>query len=196
MKDLSKSKNYQNARVMSEREKLPAGAYALKIIDVKAIHKDQYDSTQYALAFDIETGEYKGFFKKAYDADTSEDKKWKGTYRFWEPKDDGTERDGWTMNTLKSIVAAFESSNTGYRWNWDEKTLKGKIVGGVFNEKEYEFKGHHGFFTNCHHLISVEDIATAKIPEPTLLKDKSKPVTDADDFVNIPDGIEGEELPF
>ena len=97
----------------------------------------------------------------------------------------------------------FEDSNPGYRWNWEEWTLKGKLIGALFNNKEYEFDGRHGFFTNCHSLVTVEKICSGKftIPEDTLLKEKrdngypAGSTPGIDGFMNIPDGID-EELPF
>ena len=154
------------------------------------------------LSFDIAEGEQKDFFAANYKAQTGEDKKWKGTYRLRVPKDDGSEQDGWTMRRFKTVMGAFEDSNSGYHWNWDEQSLKGKLIGALFNNKEYEFNGRHGFFTNCHSLVTAEKIRSGKfeIPTDTLLKNNGqqnggygKP--DADGFMNIPDGID-EELPF
>ena len=99
-------------------------------------------------------------------------------------------------------MEAFETSNEGYHWNWDEKTLKGKIIGGLFNNKEYDFEGRHGFFTNCHSLMDVQRIRNGKftIPKDTLLKTgrntyPAGATQGADGFMNIPDEID-EELPF
>ena len=155
------------------------------------------------MSFDIEEGEYKGFFANNYRAQTQEDKKWKGTYRLRVPKDDGSEQDNWTMRRFKTVISAFEESNSGYHWNWDEQTLKGKMIGALFNNKEYEFDGRHGFFTNCHSLVTVEKIRSGKfeIPADTLLKEKKDngyptgSTPGIDGFMNIPDGID-EELPF
>lgn len=101
-------------------------------------------------------------------------------------------------------MEAFESSNTGYHWNWDERTLKGKLIGAVFNNKEYDIDGRTGFYTNCHSLMDAQRIRDGKfrIPADTLLKNRgnnagnsSAAATDGDGFMNIPDGID-EELPF
>lgn len=150
--------------------------------------------------FDITEGDYSGFFRKNYDDNTQEDKKWKGTYRLYVPKDDGSEQDAWTMKRFKTVMTAFEDSNRGYHWNWDENTLKGKSIGGIFNEKEYDFNGKHGFFTNCYGLCGVEKIRTGnfKTPEPTMLKNRpagATSMTDSDGFMDIPAGA-GEEVPF
>lgn len=191
-------KGYEKAQAYTEQERLPVGGYVLKILDVKEQVNDW--GNVLIISFDIEEGEHKGFFAANYKAQTGEDKKWKGTYRLRVPKDDGSEQDEWTMRRFKTVITAFEDSNSGYHWNWDEQTLKGKIIGALFNNKEYEFNGRHGFFTNCHSLIAVEKIRTGKftVPEDTLLKNNAGATQrklDADGFMNIPDGID-EELPF
>ena len=38
---------------------------------------------------------------------------------------------------LKGFTVAVEKSNSGYVWNFDEKSLKGKIVGLVLGEEEF-----------------------------------------------------------
>ena len=99
----------------------------------------------------------------------------------------------------------FEESNQGHHWNWDEQTLKGKLIGALFNNKEYDFNGRHGFFTSCHSLVTVEKIRSGKfeVPADTLLKKSgnqtsSDPYTVSigDGFMNIPDNVEDEGLPF
>ena len=195
MKQLS---GYAGAQVYTEQERLPVGGYILQILDVKYQANDWGDVI--LLSFDIAEGEHKGFYKENFKQQTGEDKKWKGTYRLRVPKDDGSEQDAWTMRRFKTIITSFEESNNGYHWNWDEQTLKGKTIGALFNNKEYELNGRHGFFTNCHSLVPAEKIRSGKftVPEDTLLKggnNTSQPRPDADGFMNIPDGID-EELPF
>lgn len=195
MKNLSTSNNYKEAQVYTGTEKLPIGAYLLKIENVKYIDNSEKGySDQIVFMFDIAEGEYAGFFKKQYEANTSEDKKWKGTYRIYVPADDGSEKDQWTMSRFKTMTNNFEESNQGYAWNWDETTFKGKVIGAIFNDKEYEYNGKHGFFTNCYSFISKDKIATAKIPDATLLNKKGNTVPDG--FANIPDNATEEEIPF
>lgn len=198
---MKKLDGFAQAQAYADTERLPAGGYILKIMDVKYLNDDWGDVI--LLSFDIEEGEQKGFFAANYKEQTGEDKKWKGTYRLRVPKDDGSERDEWTMRRFKTVISAFEESNSGYHWNWEEATLKGKLIGALFNNKEYDFNGHHGFFTSCHSLVKVEKIRSGKfdIPADTLLKPQNgngSPVRSTpagDGFMNIPDDI-NEELPF
>lgn len=200
---MKKLNGYEQAQTISEQERLPVGGYVLKILGVDYQENDWGDVI--VLSFDIEEGEHKGFYAANYKAQTGEDKKWKGTYRLRVPKDDGSEQDEWKMRQFKTAISNFEESNSSYHWDWDEKKLKGKIIGALFNNKEYEFNGRHGFFTNCHSLVTVEKIRSGnfKIPDDTLLNKSggsnngcSSGSTPSDDgFINIPDGVD-EELPF
>lgn len=190
---------YEKAAVYTDQERLPVGGYVLKVLDVK--YQENSWGDVILLSFDIEEGEHKGFYAANYKAQTGEDKRWKGTYRLRVPKDDGTEQDEWTMRRFKTVISNFEESNSGYHWDWNEQTLKGKLIGALFNNKEYEFNGRHGFFTNCHSLITVERIRAGKfeIPQDTLLKQNGSAVqgtTDPDGFMNIPDNVDDEGLPF
>ena len=117
---MKKLNGYETAQAYFEQERLPVGGYVLKILDVK--YQENSWGDVILLSFDIEEGEYKGFFANNYRAQTQEDKKWKGTYRLRVPKDDGSEQDNWTMRRFKTVISAFEESNSGYHWNWDEQT--------------------------------------------------------------------------
>lgn len=165
---------YEEAKTYSEQERLPVGGYILKILDVKFQNNSWGDVI--VLSFDVEEGEHKGFYAANYKAQTQEDKKWKGTYRLRVPKDDGSKEDEWTMRRFKTVIVNFEESNPGYHWNWDEQTLKGKFIGALFNNKEYDINGKLGFYTNCHSLVTVEKIRLGKfeIPADTLLKNKAE----------------------
>lgn len=198
---MKKLNGYEKAQAYSDTKRLPVGGYVLKIMDVNELEYSW--GNQLKIDFEIAEGEHKDFFAANYKAQTGEDKKWKGTYRLRVPKDDGSEQDNWTMRRFKTVMNAFEDSNKGYHWNWDEKTLKGLLIGALFNNKEYQLdNGNHGFFTNCHSLVTVEKIRSGKfeIPADTLLKGNSQQSgeygrPDVDGFMNIPDGID-EELPF
>lgn len=195
-------KGYANAQVYSEQERLPIGGYILKILDVK--YEDNSSkgyNDKIILSFDITEGEYKDFFKNNYKSQTGEDKKWKGVYRITVPADDGSKDDEWKQNRFKTIIATFEESNSGFHFDWDEQKLKGKLIGGIFNNKEYDYNNRHGFFTQCKILTTVEKIKSGKfaVPEDDLLNkggnNTQQQRPNADGFVNIPDGID-EDLPF
>lgn len=195
-------KGFDRNDIYRDVERLPAGGYILKIVDAEEVENSK--GSMLLIHFDIAEGEYKDFYATNYKAQTSEDKKWKGTYRLFVPSDDGSDRDEWTRRRFNTVIVNIEESNPGYHWDWDEKKLKGKLIGGLFNNKEYDFNGRHGFFTNCHSLVTVEKIRSGKfqIPDDTLLKGQNNngyPVGAApmgDGFMNIPDNVDDAGLPF
>lgn len=189
--------NYAETQAYSNAEKLPAGCYILKIVNVRYETFDWGD--RIVIAYDIDAGEQKGFFKKQFDANTSEDKKWKGTFNVSVPKDDGSEQDARTKRSFKSFVVALEASNAGYTWDWDENKWKGKLIGGQFGEYTDLINNRPITWVRMRYACSVDDIKSgrAKTPEPytTNRAAGARVQTTKDGFVNIPDGTD-EDLPF
>lgn len=159
------------------REILPAGGYVAKILNAEEVSYDW--GSVLLISFDILEGDYKDFFATDYKGQDREDKKWRGTYRLNEPKDDGSEKDGWTKRTFGNAIWAIEESNPGYHWDWDETTMKGKIVGVLFRDREWEMNGNTGWTTECCALTSANDIRKGKFRQPKAkpLKSTSAPST-------------------
>ena len=187
---------YEKTQAYTGAAKLPAGGYVLKILAVKFEPGKGDVSDQLIISYDIAEGDQEGFYQKNYAAQTGEDKRWKGSKSLWLPKDDGSERDEWTKRKFKTFIVCVEDSNDGFHWDWDESKLKGKLVGGIFNEKEYEFNGNTGFYTALHHFVAVETIRQSdfKVPAPTYLKNKPAAPMPGE-FVDVKPGSP-EELPF
>ena len=188
---------YEKTQAYTSAPKLPVGGYVLKILAVKIEDGQGGNSDQMVISYDIAEGEETGFYQKNYAAQTGEDKRWKGTKRLWLPKDDGSEQDEWTKKKFKTFIVNVEDSNDGYHWDWDESKLKGKLVGGIFNEKEYEMNGNSGFYTALHHFVTAETVRQSdfKIPAPTYLQNKTAPAPLPGEFVDVKPGSP-EELPF
>lgn len=186
-------KGYEAKKQGGAREILPAGGYVAKILNAEEKRYDWGDVL--LISFDISEGEHSGFFNKDYQENTNEDKKWRGTYRLNIPKDDGSEKDGWTKNAFGGAMWAIEESNQGYTWNWDEKSLKGKTVGVLFRNKEWEMNGNTGWTTECCKLESADDIRNGKfrMPKDKPLKNKQ---SNASDFVPNVEVDDGEKLPW
>lgn len=192
---MKKFNGYEETQAFTDRERLPKGAYVLKVLNVSEVTY----SWGSVLKFDVDVaeGEYKDFYKKDYDSQTQEDKKWKGSLRLSIPKDDGSEKDGWTKGRFKTAMNDFEQSNAGYRWDWDETKLIGKLIGGLFNNKEWEMGDKTGWFTQCKRFITVENVRTEKykLPDDEALKNRqSEPKADTS-FIGVANGVD-EEIPF
>ena len=154
-------------RSASGRETLPAGGYVCSILSAK-VEDGEWGSTL-IIAHDVCEGEFEGIFKRDYDNNTRDDKKWRGTFRLRLPKDDGTEQDSWKKRSLGNTIWALEQSNPGFEWDWDEKKLKGKKIGLLYRNKEWEFGGKSGWTTEAVSAESVNNIREGKFKIP---KDK------------------------
>lgn len=171
---------------------LPKGGYTCKLLNAQVKTGKKGDYLQ--IAYDIAEGEYEGYFKKLFDAKKDENKKW-STYFFLNiPKDNGSEKDGWTKRNFKTFTNALEDSNEGYHFDWDEAKFKDKLIGGLFHYEEYQRSdGKIGMATKMKKVCPVATIRSGnfKLPEDNLLTTTNAPT----DFMNIPDNIE-EDIPF
>lgn len=180
--------------------KLPKGAYICNILGVKqaTFESNGVQKSYLIVQFDIAEGEYVGFFKNQYEANTNEDKKYKGNTKVYIPVDDGSQQDGWTKNTFAKWTNSLEESNEGYKWDWDETKWKGKKIGLVFGETGTNIDGKDIVYIECRYPVSVEAVKTGKAGEAKFkAKNGYGQATNSGntDFVNVPDNIE-EELPF
>ena len=149
------------------REKLPAGGYVARIIDAR---EQEYSwGSVLLISFDIAEGERKDFFKNDYRSQQQGNKKWRGTYRLRVPRDDGSQRDAWAKRSFGNAMWAVEASNPGYHWDWNESGLKGKLVGVLFRNREWEINGKTGWTTECYCLMKAESIRQRRFSTP---KDK------------------------
>lgn len=206
MKAFSGYEEAKKAASYNPGEKLPAGGYVCKVLGVKFEEGQDGNSDQITLQFDIEEGDYKGFFKNQYDNNTNEDKKYKGVVRIYIPKDDGSEKDTWTKNSFARWTKSFEESNKGYVWDWDEKKWKGKLIGITFGETGTVINGKEVVYTEARSAESVENIRSGKFYQQKFKSkngytgngangSSSSSASSSNGFMDIPDGV-AEELPF
>lgn len=181
--------------------KLPVGAYVCKVQDVRL---EEFDwGSRLIIAYDVIEGEFKDFFKKQFEENNSEDKKWKGKTAIYVPKDDGSEKDKITKKSFASWMDAFEKSNSGYSWDWDEKKLKNKVIGIVYGETGTVIEGKEVKFTEARFGVDAQLVRDGKAPSA---KFKAKngfggngsdgsSSGSSDEFMNVPAG-QKEDIPF
>lgn len=164
---INRPNNWDTVKEATDRPQLPVGAYVCKAL--RAVVQGNDYGAQLCILFDIVEGEFKNYFENEYSNNPMTDRKWKGVLRLWLPKDDGSEKDEWTKSTFKGMTTAFEKSNPGYRWNWDEGTLAGKLLGIVFRNEEWEYEGKTGWKAKPFKAIDVNNVRAGTF---TLPKDK------------------------
>ena len=192
--------NYDEAKKQAQAargERLPEGAYVCKVLGVRYENGENGYSDRIVVQFDIAEGEHRDFFKKQYEGNTSEDKKWKGKVNIFVPSDDGSEKDAWTKKNFAGWTNAFEESNPGYSWDWDENKWKGKQIGIVFGTTGTVINNSKITYTEPRFAIGVGRVKDGTAPKA---KFKSKNGYDSDKttndgFVSVPDNVP-EEFPF
>ena len=194
---------YDDAKKAAETQasaKLPVGAYVCKVKQVRL--EESENGNRIVVAFDIAEGEYKNFFQKQFDENTSEDKKWKGRTNIFIPKDDGSAKDSYTKKAFAGWTSSFEKSNNGYVWDWDETKWVDKLVGIVFGETGTVIEGKEVVYTEPRFAVEVEKVRDGKAPEAKFkakngykgTSASSAPISDTE-FMTVPAGVR-EELPF
>lgn len=199
---IKRPNNWNEVREFSDSQKLPLDAYVCKIRRA-AVQNNGYGD-QLCLLLDIHEGEFAGFYDNDFKNNTNQDKKWKGVLRVWLPKDDGSEKDEWTKSAFKGMVTAFEKSNHGYQWNWDEASLVGKLIGVLFRNEEWEYNNKTGWTVRPFKTISVDRVREGDftLPADKPLKNKSTSGgSDIDDLakfgnVKFEEMDDDGELPF
>jgi len=164
-------------------ENLPAGSYIGKIKDARieqqTINGRTYD--RLVLEMDVTEGPHKDHYTKAFEAASGGQypAKYKGVYRISIPQH-GDQYEAMNKRILEGAAWAFEQSNKGYHWDWDESKLKGLSVGFSVREADYlldDAEGvRSGTTTEICKLESVDDVraGTIKIPKRRELKEAQK----------------------
>lgn len=179
---------------MQVREHLPVGAYISVIKDAKIVAYP--NGSTLVLMVDIAEGDQRDFFLRDFRAQDGENKKWRGTLRINIPTDDGSKKDALTKRIFNDAMACIEESNPGYHWNWDEASLKGKKIGHLSRESEWEYDGKTGWRTELCYIKSIDDIRNGKyqMPAKKPLKNKAAAYSAHDGFVSF-ENI-SDDLPF
>ena len=177
---------------------LPAGTYVAGIKNVKIDGKEP--DQQLVLRLDIIEGEWSGYYTKRYERDSQNtgfqqkyQARYKGDFRIQIPDSNNSRRQHpeWDIRTFNNAMYCIEQSNPGYKWDWNEGSLKGKVVG--INVREGSYNGNT--FTQIGRLEVADDVRkgivqTMKPREPR--SDAAEPTTDSGSGFFIAT----EEVPF
>ena len=165
---MNKPNDWDSVQAAGDFEALELGGHVCKILKAEStVTKSGRPALK--LFLDIADGKQAGYFKKSFDNSTFADKKWPNGGQFTQITD------GTSTKFFKGVITAIEKSNTGYKWAWDETTLKGKLIGGVFGREQYEKNGELKYATKCVQVKSTEGIVDVPAPADKLLKSSSDP---------------------
>ena len=154
-----------------DNTKLPVGGYVVKILNANVCEYDW--GSVLILQFDIDEGDYAGFFREKYNNRFNEDDTWKGTARITIPDESSKY---YKQNKIKfsNTLYAIEQSNPGYHWDWSEAGLKNKLVGVLFGNNEWEYNGKTGWSVKPRSFVSIDDIRSNNFTVPKDLPLKNK----------------------
>ena len=156
------------AKGMDDFKGLPIGAYECVIKDAKINHNEITGKNTLKISVDIASGEYKDYFKKRYDSNTAIDRRWDNNatkYLAFE---------GENTSFFKGFITTVENSNVGYKWSWEESTLRDKKIVGVFQYEEYEKQdGTRGIKVRLTKFRSLDKLKDIKVSDDIKMLDGS-----------------------
>ncbi len=197
---MKKPLDYDVTAASSSHEKILLGGHKMiirRVIETKSKTGKDMIVMEFDFAFDDTQPNY---FMNQYIANMTNRSEWPYQGRYYILV---SNRDGKCNPGFKTFTTCVEHSNPGFVTQWGDtfcEQFKRKFIGGVFGIVEEEYNGQRKKRTKLRWLISVDKVSEAKVPEEKLLSQPSQSIypnyqTDANGFMNIPDGID-EELPF
>ncbi len=188
---MNKPQGYDEAQSYTgDFEQLKLGGHVCKIIGVKIEYTPNTNAEVLILALDIAEGEQAGYYQKQFDEAKKKDPqtKWKCTYRQF--------TQGNSTPYFKGMIENIEKSNAGYNFEstgFNEQTLVGKLIGGVFGREQYQAQdGKLKFATKCRSLRTVEAVRNGiEAPEDKLLETQNNDYFSPDSYSSTDD-----DLPF
>lgn len=178
---------------------LPKGNYVCKIMGIELVeykkkNENDPDRNGIKISFDIAEGEYKDFYSKKDKENEDEDKKWPMDAIYWL----GIPYDGcpgFVQDTWDTFWANIEDSNNGYIFDGNEKTVKGKVFGGLFHIEQTEYNQRIYDHTRLKYTCVAQDIRDGKVTRNVKDKLIDVPATTDTSFIDVPPNAPV-DLPF
>ena len=179
-----KSIDLTNVQEAGEFTRPAAGPYICGIVKVEDVEEKEYLKVTY----DIIEGEFKGYYKEM--RKNNPDWAWAGAYvKSYKQA---------ALPMFKRFCTAISRSNgkfvfDGGKVNHDESTLKGKKIGLLLGEEEYE--GNDGNVKTRLYVVrefSIDKLADQKVPETKKLNkpDAAPQVTGNEEWMQVGDDEE------
>lgn len=191
---MNKPRGYDETAAAGEYAALPAGGYVCRIISVKE-SMTKTNRQQVEIALDIEEGPERGRFKREFDGDTRESRRWGAVLRQLTE-----DTDGQCNRYFKGLIKAMEESNPGWKPVWGEgfcSSCQGRLLGVVFRREQYpKQNGEPGWKTKPWQARSVDAIRKGvEAPADKLLEEAH---TSGTSWANGQDGFAPHvgDLPF
>lgn len=188
--------DYEQTKEYTDFQKLPAGAYEVKII------RAEDSDNALCLLFDITGGEFDNYYHKKFAEEkknaASQHAKYKGILRLWYPN--GGEYDESAKRRMKTALKTIKEDNhlsVDFSREWDGAALKDSRIGMIFREQEWEYNGKTGMTAQPYAVISLEKLRSGNftLPAPKYLSgaNATAPTAGAVGFATVP---LDDDLPF
>ena len=178
-------KDFDKVQASGDFERLPAGGYVIRIQSAKDDHpQGATENSMLRITYDIAEGPEAG----RYMNEPAENDYRHQFIRSYKEK---------ALGMFKAFTNALEESNPGYKWDWKEQALTGKILGVVIGYEEYEANdGNIKERQRIASCISADRVRKGdfKVPELKKLESSSRPTPSG-----IPEGfspLNDPDLPF
>lgn len=160
---MRKPEGYDEAVVYNSYNKLPVGAYEVKILD--AIVREENGYEKIILRIDISSGDHKNFFaddfKRQRDQDSAKPE-WHGIFK--------QTTSGKSVVFFKKLIQTIEKSNPNFTFNFDESTLKDKKLGMIFDTVNFTSKKTNkpSSYVGAVEPITLADLQSGNFEIPSL----------------------------
>lgn len=200
---MQKPSNYAETPTQGEFTPVELGGHKMVIKQVSE-KQSNTGKPMIVVLFDFDKSDSQpDYFMESFKNDIRPDKKWSNQATQYILTVD---TDGNCSKSFKTFCTCVEKSNAGFScWKADNtfnfEGIKGKKVGGVFGEQMDFYNGEEKKKRVLRWFCSLDKVADAQVPEITetkAYKERNNGATGAgsDGFMNIPYGIDDEELPF
>lgn len=198
---MQKPQDFETAKGFTGYERLEPGGHICKIVQVTETKSKTGGKPMIVILVDTDsTDKQPLYYKKRFDNNQNAEKKWSNNALLRQLVYDA---DGNTNPGFKTFVDAIKASNPGFNENvlWGNepinKFLKGRLIGGVFGEREYlNNYSESKFAVELQSFRTVEEIKKGvEVPKKKLLNPSNNNSNTSDiygDLTVVDDG----DMPF
>lgn len=198
---MQKPNGYDEAKASGDFTPVELGGHYLVIKQVSE-RKNKNGGDMIVVLFDFaQNDKQAGYFMEQFKSDIRPDKKWSNQATQYINVYDA---DGNTSRSFKTFTTCVEHSNPGFTTQWGDnfcQQFKDKKIGGVFGEQMDYYNGDEKKKRVLRWFVSSDKVADAQVPDMSETQayktyKANASIASANGFMNIPQDIEDDELPF
>lgn len=204
---MQKPTGYEEAQTMGEYIPVELGGHYATVLQVTETQSST-GKDMIVVLFDFDkTDKQPGYFRKQFDGDDRDGKKWPYAGSMYVMVRDYQDESKTSRNFKTFCTCVEKSNNYTVTWGGNDwaKQFKGKKIGVVYGEVESEYNGEIRMRRNPRWFCGWDKVADASVPIPKYINGSgpavqptaSAPAVSAssDGFLNVPEGAD-DEIPF